>query len=158
MPEPEAPYYRYTDDSGATVWTDRLDAVPRHLRERAEPVRTPGDNTFDPDLRERAREWLERAREAAEGVRERADPHLGDVHLPSAALGFGVGLGVFFAFSIAFKTGRLLFRLVLFLVVIGVIGGSSYWVVESGGDVSGRLIRDVREALDAFESNLPGAE
>lgn len=161
MPAPDSPYYQYTDHLGGTVITDKWESIPERYRESAEPIQVPGGGPEGLDLadfQERARSFLEKAQRAAESLDSgRSSLGLSEVDLPSAVLGFGFGMAVFLAWSLVFKTGRFIFRLGLFLLVIGLIGGGSYWIVESGKSLSDSVIEDARKAAEDIVSKLPSA-
>lgn len=150
-------YFRYTDDSGAVVITNGLDAVPKRYRDDAEPLQmseAEARSFFDVSpIKERAKDLLDTARQQAG-----AQADLARLHPPSVVLGFGLGLAVFLVFSLVFRTGKFMFRLVLFLVVIGLIGLSTAWVAHTGRQVSKQLIEDAKKAAAEFEAKMPKVE
>lgn len=130
-----AVFYRYRDESGAWVVTDRLDAVPEALRSQVEqvvlPDLPPGPNTSPEASREAGPErgasapseliaWIRRAKdELGPGAAA-----VSRIDGPSFGFGFGLGLTVFVVYACVRRAGRLLTRLALVALAVALVGAS----------------------------------
>jgi hypothetical protein len=132
-------FYRYRDEDGGWVVTDRLEAVPAAARDGAQrieiaalpelaPAPPPVKDTGGAGVRPGAegaegpgvQAWVQKARQSVEVP---AAPRL-DFDGASFGLGLGLGLAAFVVYGFLRRSGRLVVRLALLGLVLVLLGTS----------------------------------
>lgn len=182
MPKPEASgaLYRYRDPEQGWVFTNDLEAIPEAARdtvqrfvpqadvgaaaeEGARRLRDDAERALE-ELPAKARALGRRSKREAEAVqREVGDvlPFVRDLDLPSVAVGFAGALLVWVASSMLRRTGRLLFKVGAFALVVALVAGAYFgWLRRAAGLGEGRLstpkaiVDDARKAADDMQDRL----
>jgi len=135
-------FYRYREEGGAWVVTDRLEAVPEAQRDAAErielpPLRTPeatpeaGNPASETERTAPSGGWADWVQAARDAVPDVAPPSVPvpdgpprGFDLPSFGIGLGLGLTVFVVYAFLRSRGRWLTRLALVALVVALVGTS----------------------------------
>lgn len=156
--------FSFVDDSGQTIITDTLEEIPKEYQKVAKKISIDDAKKMISDLEKKVEVAKKKGLVEAKHVqREVGDvaPFVNDIDLPSFAMGFAGALSVVLILAMARRTGRILLKVGMFVLIAALISGAYFaWLRRAAGLGDTKLaspqamIEDARDAAKAMEKRL----